>query len=115
MCHRDKFNPLAKRFDMLEFNQTKILSDFLFNQNCFEENQYTRKLFLSNSQVVIVHIYSICAILLVFDKFEAFNLILKFMRIGPIFEKVPDKVKLKLYTNVSWEGGMVVVVRPSHS
>lgn len=40
MCHRDKFNPLAKRFDMLEFNQTKILSDFLFNQNCFEENQY---------------------------------------------------------------------------
>lgn len=49
--------------------------------------------------------YSICAILLVFDKFEAFNLILKFMRIGPTFEKVPDKVKLKLYTNVSWEGG----------
>lgn len=46
MCHRDKFNPLAKRFDMLEFNQTKILSDFLFNQN-FEENQYARKLYPS--------------------------------------------------------------------
>lgn len=43
MCHRDKFNPLAKRFDMLEFNQTKILSDFLFNQNCFEENQYNEE------------------------------------------------------------------------
>lgn len=47
MCHRDKFNPLAKRFDMLEFNQTKILSDFTFNQS-LEENQYTRKLFLKD-------------------------------------------------------------------
>lgn len=55
MCHRDKFNPLAKRFDMLEFNQTKILSDFLFNQNCCEENQYKRKLFLSNFQVVSLY------------------------------------------------------------
>lgn len=52
MCHRDKFNPLAKRFDMLEFNQTKILSDFVFNQNCFVENQYTRKVFVKMSQVV---------------------------------------------------------------
>lgn len=36
------------------------------------------------------------AILLVLISFEAFNLILKFMRIGLTFEKVPDKVKLKL-------------------